>query len=91
MDTEAWVESLGARNCINFARSTPYDELPTLLRRIANDLASLPSYRIVGMHVELLDTADMGVFLSFESDDPESFAHLPEDFASLLIGQLGGE
>jgi len=58
-------------SALNFARSTPIDKLPTLLRRVASDIDSLPAHTILGVAVELgygEDDATVAVFLRLDED-----------------------
>jgi hypothetical protein len=67
-----WIEELRGQTCLQFARTTPANRVPTLLRRIAADLDKLPSHVLVGLTVEVsyvLDEATATVFFDLNEDD----------------------
>lgn len=69
--TDEMVDRLRGQTCLQFARTTKMEKLPTLLRRVASDLSKLPSYTLVDITVEtsyILDEATVSVYFVFDDD-----------------------
>jgi hypothetical protein len=66
-----FTEAVRTQTCLQFARMTPTNRLPTLLRRIASDLDHLPPHLILGITIDVAydtDEANATVFLAFDDE-----------------------